>query len=67
MVIGEGRLGEGRGDRPSDISVLEESALGDTFFHPKKVVILLPGVRGWEVSTAGVVKDRIRRFGRCGA
>ena len=41
-------IGDGTGDKPeSDISVLVDSAPGDaTFFHPKKEVILLPGVFG---------------------
>lgn len=45
----EGGIGDGRGDRPeSEISVLEDSALGDvvTAFQPKKELILFPGVLG---------------------
>ena len=45
----DGTIGEGRGDGAlvSDISVLDDSAPGDEVdFHPKKEVILLPGVLG---------------------
>lgn len=60
-------IGEMRGERPSDISVLEDSAPGEAEdFHPKKLVILLPGVLGPFVSIELVVKDLVSSSGRGG-
>ena len=65
VVCGDGSKGEGRGERPSDISVLDDSAPGDVFFHVKKLVILLLlGVLGTLVSIEFVVKDLVRGSGR---
>ena len=60
-------MGDGRGERPSDISVLEDSPPGDVFFQVKKLVILLLGVFGTLVSIELVVNDLVKRSGRGGA
>ena len=56
-VLGiDGGIGDGSGDRPpSDISVLEDSPPGDVAaLHPKKELILFPGVFGCRGSFTGV-------------
>lgn len=56
-------MGEASGERPpSEISVLEDSAPGEVTgpFHPKKELILFPGVFGWFCFNSKEVADAFR-------